>query len=99
VASTPLAGKYVPDTPYSEYSDIELTVLNVTEVVDTVDGKDEETCIPVLNDSDLDDTVVSCGNAAGYSQVAVNYKDTIEPRRSGRQSIAPNRLGVLNSSI
>ena len=99
VASTPIAGGYVPETQYLELSDIELTVLNGYEKVDTVDGEDEDTCIPALNESDLDDTVVSGDNAAGYSQVAVNFNGTLEARRSGRQSIAPDRLGVLNLSI
>ena len=64
-----------------------------------MDGIGEETCILALNESDLDDTVVSGDNAAGYSQVAVNYNGTLEARISGRQSIAPDRLSVLNSSI
>jgi hypothetical protein len=98
--STPIAGKYVPETQYSEYSYMELTVTNGYENVNTdVDGEDEDTCIPDLYESGLDDTVVSDDNAAGYSQVAVNYNGTLEARRSGRQSIAPDRLGVLNSSI
>jgi hypothetical protein len=51
MASTPLSGEYVPATPYSEYSDVELTVPNGNEVSVTSDGEDE-TFIPRLNDSD-----------------------------------------------
>ena len=109
MASTPLSGDYVPATPYSEYSDVEITVLNGTEVSVTSDGGDE-TFIPGLNDSDLSDTLtenqdaVGCDrNAAGCEANAAGLTSekasvTFEPRRSGRQSKAPDRLGVSNLS-
>ena len=109
MASTPLSGDYVPATPYSEYSDVEITVLNGTEVSVTSDGGDE-TFIPGLNDSDLSDTLtenqdaVGCDkNAAGCEANAAGLTSekasvTSEPRRSGRQSIVPDRLGVSDLS-
>jgi hypothetical protein len=109
MASTPLSGDYVPATPYSEYSDLELTVLNGTEVSVTSGGEDE-TFIPRLNDSDLSDKLtenqdaVGCDrNAAGCEANAAGLTSekasvTFEPRRSGRQSKAPDRLGVSNLS-
>ena len=97
VASTPLQGDYVPETPYSEYCDIELSVDSSAEVTLNSTGDTIfETCSSNLNDSDLNDlndTLVEEQGVADNDIVTCNnYTNPI--RKSTRQSVEPDRLGI-----
>ena len=97
VASTPLQGDYVPETPYSEYCDVEMFLDSNTEVTLNSTGDTIfETCSSNLNDSDLNDlndTLVEEQGVADNDIVTCNnYTNPI--RKSTRQSVEPDRLGI-----
>ena len=96
VASTPLQGEYVPETPYSEYCEIEMSMISGEG--NTFNDTNETLLVTQssgLNESDLDDTLVETRDVAGNKNDIVPCNKNTDPiRRSGRQSVTPDRLGI-----